>query len=102
MLVPKFWAEARLQSKQNGKQVTVRRFGWSNESVDAATQHANERAADALRRILSGEDLPRRDRKVAYNGAEGLPIREEILAAYGETVVTRNSYGAHCLNTPVC
>jgi hypothetical protein len=29
-----------------------------------------------------------------------VPIREEIVARYGETVITRNSYGALCLNTP--
>lgn len=35
-----------------------------------------------------------------YNGAVGVPIREEILATHGTTVVTRNGYGAQCLNTP--
>jgi hypothetical protein len=49
---------------------------------------------------LRGEKLPPRDPKIAYNGADGVPIREEILDKQGETVITRNSYGAHCLNTP--
>jgi hypothetical protein len=29
-----------------------------------------------------------------------VPIREEILSLHGETVITRNLYGAKCLNTP--
>jgi hypothetical protein len=37
---------------------------------------------------------------VPYNGTEGLPIREETLLQFGPDVVTRNSYGAWCLNTP--
>jgi hypothetical protein len=40
------------------------------------------------------------DHKVAYNGAEGLPIREEIVSRRGDSVITRNGYGAACLNTP--
>ena len=51
-------------------------------------------------RVLSGVRLPRREPKVPYNGAAGVPIREEILRRDGETVITRNAYGAHCLNTP--
>jgi hypothetical protein len=42
----------------------------------------------------------RQERKVPYNGADGLPIREEIVSRDldGDAVVTRNSYGARCLN----
>ncbi len=53
-----------------------------------------------MRRILAGEKLERREHKVPYNGAEGLPIREEVLMRQGEVVITRNAYGAQCLNTP--
>jgi hypothetical protein len=53
-----------------------------------------------MRRILSGERLARREPKVAYNGAEGVPIREEIVAHYGSAILTRNSYGSICLNRP--
>ncbi|HLM52671.1 MAG TPA: hypothetical protein VK325_03545 [Pseudoxanthomonas sp.] len=49
---------------------------------------------------MAGENLPRREPKRAYNGAEGLPIREEVIARHGESVITRNSYGALCLNSP--
>ena len=38
--------------------------------------------------------------KTPYNGAEGVPIREEIVAEHDPDVVTRNGYGALCLNTP--
>jgi len=61
---------------------------------------ADRRADEALERVLSGEKLDRRERKVAYNGAVGIPIREEVLSRHGQEVITRNSYGAHCLNTP--
>jgi hypothetical protein len=100
MIVPQFWAEARLQTRDDGRQVTVRRFGWSDASEADAYRHAEERAREAMARIRAGERLPRRERKFAYNGADGFPIREEVLARVGETVVTRNGYGAHCLNTP--
>ena len=100
MIVPEFWAEARLQTQRSGHSVTVRRFGWSDDSDEAAQAHANERAAEALRRLVAGESLQRRDRKVPYGGADGLPIREQIVERHGDAVVTRNSYGARCLNTP--
>lgn len=69
-------------------------------SARDAEQMAAERASDALRRILAGQRLTRTERKQAYNGADGIPIREEVLARHGEEVITRNAYGAHCLNTP--
>jgi hypothetical protein len=50
--------------------------------------------------VVRGERLDRREAKVPYNGAGGLPIREEIVAQHGDTIITRNSYGARCLNTP--
>ncbi|UUZ56064.1 hypothetical protein LP419_12210 [Massilia sp. H-1] len=100
MIVPNFWAEARTQYRSKGKQITIRRFGWSDASQEDAQNNAQARADEALKRAVSGEPLPRRERKVPYNGADGLPIREEVVARHGETVITRNSYGARCLNTP--
>jgi hypothetical protein len=100
MIVPTYWAEARVQEKTTNRQVTVRRFGWSDTSEADAQAMADQRAADALARILAGEKLPRRDYKVPYNGAEGVPIREEIVERAGDMIVTRNSYGARCLNVP--
>ncbi|ODT98461.1 MAG: hypothetical protein ABS79_05835 [Planctomycetes bacterium SCN 63-9] len=101
MIVPNFWAEYRARSRSAGKQVTVRRHGWSMESEAEALRMAKDRAEEALGRILvGGEKLDRREPKVPYNGSDGFPIREEVLARYGEEVITRNAYGAHCLNTP--
>lgn len=100
MIVPAYWAEAKITEKVNGRQVTVRRFGWSDVSEEDAQEVANQRVTEAFERIVRGEKLERREIKQAYNGAAGVPIREEILSRHGEVVVTRNSYGAHCLNTP--
>jgi len=100
MIVPRFWAEAHAQHREQGRQVTIRRFGWSAQSQAEAQAMAEARVAEALRRALAGEKLIRREPKVAYNGAEGVPIREEIVAEHGDCVITRNSYGALCLNTP--
>lgn len=100
MIVPDHWAQASLRERHRGRQVTVHRFGWSTTSLADAQAMAQSRAAEAMRRILAGEALDRRERKTAYNGAFGVPIREEVLARHGEEVITRNAYGARCLNTP--
>lgn len=100
MIVPAYWAEARLQSRAGRRRVTVRRFGWSDESQAAAQAHAQARAQEALDRIVAGETLPRRERRSNY-GVHGVPIREQIVARHADgAIVTRNSYGARCLNSP--
>ncbi len=100
MIVPQFWAEGRAQHRERGRSITIRRFGWSDESQEAAQATADARAQEALQRALAGEKLDRRELKRAYNGADGVPIREEIVSRHGDTVITRNCYGARCLNTP--
>lgn len=100
MIVPQYWAEARTQHRERGRQITIRRFGWSDDNHAHAQAMAEHRAAEALQRALSGEKLPRREPRVPYNGAQGVPIREEIVARHDDVVVTRNAYGARCLNTP--
>lgn len=100
MLIPTYWAEARAQGRRAGRLVAFRRYGWSLTSEAEAARMANERAAEALRRALLGEEPQRREPKVPYNGADGVPIREEVIARYNGEVITRNSYGARCLNTP--
>ncbi len=100
MIVPQFWAESRQQDEVKGRKITVRRFGWSDTDQAEAQANAHVRAKEALQRLISGEKLPFRDPKIPYNGAVGVPIREEILSRHGETIITRNSYGAQCLNTP--
>jgi hypothetical protein len=99
MIVPRYWAEARVQERRERKSFTVRRYGWSDSSQEDAQARADERARDALQRIMAGEELPRRERKTSY-GVEGVPIREEVVEWHGDSVVTRNAYGARCLNTP--
>jgi hypothetical protein len=100
MIVPSYWAEASRVHKARRKPITIRRFGWSDLSLEDAQAMADTRADDALARALSGEAIHRREKKAAYNGADGAPIREEVLSRHGDVVITRNSYGAHCLNTP--
>ncbi len=100
MIIPQYWAESSQQYRHRGKQVTVRRYGWSDESEAQAQRHADERCKEALARLLRGEALARREPRVAYNGADGLPIREEVIARHDDAVITRNAYGARCLNTP--
>jgi hypothetical protein len=61
---------------------------------------AERRAEEALAGLVAGETLRRREPKVPYNGADGVPIREEVLGRHGDEVITRNAYGARCLNSP--
>ena len=100
LIVPAFWAESRVRHRQGTRQITIRRFGWSDTSQAEAQAMADARAQEALQRVVRGERLVRREPKVPYNGAVGVPIREEIVERHGATVITRNSYGARCLNTP--
>jgi hypothetical protein len=100
MIVPRYWSEARRRNRSPSGQVTVRRWGWSDESQEAADSMAAARADEALVRALGDPKTLRREPKVPYNGAEGVPIREEVVGRHGTAVVTRNSYGARCLNTP--
>lgn len=99
MIVPEYWAEARRTAQLGTKAINLHRFGWSNISPEDAQAMAEARVQEALARLRSGETLPRRELKLPYNGSEGVPIREEVLARHGEAVITRNAYGAHCLNT---
>ena len=99
MIVPEYWAEAREQVRHKRRTITVRRYGWSDESAAAAQAHADARTREALDAILSGAALPRREVRTNY-GVAGVPIREQIVARDGDVIITRNSYGALCLNTP--
>jgi len=100
MIVPQYWAEASRRHRDSNRQITVRRFGWSDQSERDAEIMAEARAEEALKEAVAGRKVERRERKLAYGGAHGLPIREEVLAHVGDAVITRNSYGARCLNTP--
>ncbi|MCF7751482.1 hypothetical protein KQ945_12030 [Bacillus subtilis subsp. subtilis] len=99
MIVPEYWAQARREVRHQRRQLIVRRFGWSDESVAAAQAHADARAQEALHAIADGQPLPRSERLTNY-GVDGVPIREQIVERHGDIVITRNSYGALCLNSP--
>jgi hypothetical protein len=58
MIVPDHWAEARCQHRAPGKQITVRRFGWSVTSAEDAQRMAGERASEALRRRWTTRSSP--------------------------------------------
>jgi hypothetical protein len=100
MIVPAHWSEATVAGTVDARRVKVKRFGWSDVDEATAERMATARATEALARLQRGEPVSRREPKVPYNGAEGVPIREEIVRRIGDTVITRNSYGALCLNTP--
>lgn len=100
MLVPRYWAEHKRTLYHRRRRYTVRRWGWSDESPEKALEHARARVEEACESIKAGGDPYRREPKVPYNGADGVPIREEIVETHGDTVITRNAYGALCLNTP--
>lgn len=101
MIVPEFWAEARAAYRGRGGRLTLRRFGWSDTNESAAQAMAQRRLAEAMERLDRGDaQVEAREPRRAYNGADGVPIREQVLARQGEEVITRNSYGARCLNSP--
>lgn len=100
MIVPEYWAEAKLKTHVKGKQVTIKRYGWSDVSESDALKNAQERTEDAIKQVEAGESVRRIDHKIPYNGGEGLPIREEIVSRHDDAVITRNIYGALCINTP--
>jgi hypothetical protein len=100
VFTPRFWADGRREVKVEGvrRPVVLKRAGWSDLSQDDAAAHAARRLDDAELRLLSREPLERQERRVAYNGADGVPIREEVVETHGDAVITRNVYGALCLN----
>lgn len=100
MIVPEYWSEAKEQIQVDGRTRTLKRFGWSDTSESDAYEKAKERTHEAAKRALAGESVRTTDYKVVYGGVVGLPIREEIIERHGESIITRNSYGALCLNTP--
>lgn len=101
MLIPQYWYEAEITYRNKYRHdVRIRRLGWSETSQDDAKNMAEQRCQQALQKKRSGEDIAWREQKIAYNGADGMPIREELVLRKANSVVTRNSYGALCLNTP--
>lgn len=107
MQIPQYWAQARLRHQTGIRHgATVQRWGWSDISPSDAQTHAQERARQALDDVLKAPrsrhldpHFERMERTGEYGLGGATPIREEVLERRGDTVMTRNSYGAHCLNT---
>ena len=101
MRIPLHWAQASAPATDRWRRrTTVTRWGWSDTSAAAAQQHAQTRLDDALRRYGREPGVRARESLRGYDGENGLPICEEILDTRGNAVLTRNVYGAQCLNTP--
>ena len=100
MIIPQYWAEAKITIQHEEKQITIKRFGWSDLSMEDAQIHAEARKTEAVEKLKSRQDVRKFDHKIPYNSSEGLPIREEIIDQQNDVIITRNSYGALCLNTP--
>ena len=94
MIVPAYWAEARVQARFRGRPLVVRRFGWSDEGPIEAQAHADARANAALNAIVAGQALPRREARSNY-GVEGVPIREQIVRRDGDVTVSYTHLRAH-------
>lgn len=101
MHIPHYWAQVRLRHQSGIRHgASVQRWGWSDSSQIEAETHARQRAQQALDAVLhSGVVFERMEWRSEYGLGGATPIREEVLERRGETVMTRNSYGAHCLNT---
>jgi hypothetical protein len=101
MIIPIYWDEHKEKRKTAEKrQVTISRFGWSENTQNEALELAKKRVDEAFTQLSAGHDVERRELRVSYNGSDGVPIREEIIQYHDDAVVTRNIYGALCLNTP--
>ena len=107
MHIPQYWAQARLRHATGQRHgATVQRWGWSDHSQQEAQNHAQQRAQQALDAVLAAPmqrqldaGFERMEWRTEYGLEGGTPIREEVLERRDESVMTRNSYGAHCLNT---
>jgi len=101
MIIPDFWDEYKeTRTIAPKKQVTISRFGWSETSQSDAKDYAEKRVEEAFIKLSDGQEVERRELRVSYNGSEGVPIREEVIQYHDDAVLSRNIYGALCLNTP--
>lgn len=96
--IPRYWAQSRRETIENkGHHYAFQLWGWSDASVEAARQHAQERLHGLLALIRQGQEPS------AYSYGERA-VREEIIAEIAHPdgspdVLTRNRYGALILNS---
>ena len=74
------------------------RWGWSSTSQKRCRSDGGTAADEALIALWLASGGCGAEPKVVYGGADGMPIREEIVEEITDTVITRNTYGAQCLN----
>lgn len=104
MFFPLYWAESsRVIHNRRHKPSTLTRLGWSDVSPQDAQRVADERLAAAELAYAAGQDRLRDEVGGFYDGANGKPIAEPVLQRItlpdqSVAVVTRNRYGAECLN----
>lgn len=114
--VARYWAVARDARRhpnpKNPRALTLSRWGWSNDSQEAAQAKAQGRLEAAFALAYSRWDageapgMTGRQEQVREYGADDsadgygpVPICEEIVSVREHGVITRNRYGALCLNT---
>jgi len=99
MLIPRFWARAEgAATDRDGRHLALRLWGWSQESAAEALELAKQRVAEVTSRLAGAGGTN------AYLYGARQPLREEIVRylvseGAGESVITRNRYGALVLNT---
>ena len=91
MKLARFWSRDRGEAIGPDGPVRVVARGWSNDSIDAARAKAREIAQKVAQRIVSRGEQNR------YPYGER-PLPEPVIETIGDSVVTRNAYGALVLN----
>jgi hypothetical protein len=93
MQIPRHWSRATGSADDpEGKRYALKIWGWSEDSLAAASALARRRLAEASARVARG--MLGKD---AYFYGK-TPLREEIVRVVDGSVVTRNRYGALVLN----
>lgn len=100
MHIPKQWFLARATGRlPDGREVPIKTWGWGDDPRSAEAE-AGTRLRRVLDRLARGESFPG-----TYPEYASRPLREEILAVFGEragaepsAILTRNAYGAQILN----
>ncbi|OOR98400.1 hypothetical protein B0187_09025 [Haemophilus paracuniculus] len=95
MNIYRYLSKYTMKFKHNDEFIEIARYGWSNESQEAAIEHAKSRCADAKIKILAGEEFTRDGHYYSTRR-----IYEQPLEWFDDlnVIYTRNNYSATCLN----